>query len=64
MKIRALAMGAVAYLEYGDDWVSVRPLGGDADWPAVELRFWALKAYAHKRDKAWQITLPGWITGG
>jgi hypothetical protein len=57
-------MGAVAFSECGDYWVSVQPLGGDADWPAVDLRFWALKAYAHERDKAWQITLPGWITGG
>ena len=50
MKLRALATGAVACPECGDDWVSVLPLGSDADWPAVDLRFWALKAYVHARE--------------
>jgi len=50
MKLRALATGAKAYPECGENWVSVLPLGNDADWPAVDLRFWALKAYAHARE--------------
>ena len=50
MKPRALATGAVAYPDCGEDWVSVLPLGSDADWPAVDLRFWALKAYVHVRE--------------
>ncbi len=49
MKPRALATGARAYPECGEDWVSVLPLGSDADWPAVDLRFWALKAYVYAR---------------
>ena len=50
MKLRALATGAKAYPECGEDWVSVLPLGSDADWPAVDLRFWALKAYVYARE--------------
>jgi hypothetical protein len=50
MKLRALATGAKAYPECGEDWVSVLPLGSDADWPAVDLRFWALKAYGYARE--------------
>lgn len=50
MKLRALKTGATAYPECGDDWVSVLPLGSDGDWPAVDLRFWALKAYVHARE--------------
>ncbi len=50
MKFRALATGAKAYPECGENWVSVLPLGNDADYPAVDLRFWALKAYVHARE--------------
>lgn len=50
MKVRAVATGAQAYPECGADWVSVLPLGDDADWPTVDLRFWALKAYVHARE--------------
>jgi hypothetical protein len=50
MKLRALATGAKAYPECGEDWVSVVLLGSDADWPAVDLRFWALKAYVYARE--------------
>ena len=50
MQLRALATGAQAYPECGEDWVSVLPLGSDADWPAVDLRFWALKAYDYARE--------------
>ena len=49
MKLRALATGAQVYPECGEDWVSVLPLGNDGDWPAVDLRFWAQKAYGHAR---------------
>jgi hypothetical protein len=49
MKLRALKTGAAAYADCGEDWVAVLPLGGDADWPAVDLRFWGLKAYGHAR---------------
>jgi len=50
MKLRAMATGAKAYMESGPDWVSVLPLGDDADWPAVDMRFWALQAYAYARN--------------
>ena len=50
MKLRALKTGAAACPDCGGDWVSVLPLGSDADWPAVDLRFWALKAYVHARE--------------
>jgi hypothetical protein len=49
IKPRALATGGKAYPECGADWVAVLPLGDDADWPAVDLRFWALKAYVYAR---------------
>ena len=50
MKLRAVATGATAYPECGPGWVTVLPLGDDSDWPAVDLRFWALKAYVHARE--------------
>ena len=50
MKLRVLATGAKAYPGWGADWVSVLPLGSDAGWPAVDLRFWALKAYVYARE--------------
>jgi len=50
MKPRALATGALAYPECGEDWVSILPRRSDADWPAVDLTFWALKAYVYARE--------------
>lgn len=49
MKARALQTGGVPYPDCGDDWVAVLHRRPDSDWPAVDVRFWALKAYAHAR---------------
>lgn len=50
MKPRALATGAAACPACGKDWVAVLPLGSGGDWPAVDLQFWALKAYVYARE--------------
>lgn len=52
MKQRALRTGAVAYPECGEDWVAVVHPEQDADWPAVDTRFWARKAYVYARESA------------
>jgi len=49
MKARALTTGASAFPECGEDWVSFT-LWQDADWPKVDLPFWALKAYVYARE--------------
>jgi hypothetical protein len=51
MKARALLTGGVAYPQCGDEWVAVVHHQADSDWPAVDVRFWALKAYVHARQK-------------
>ena len=48
MKGRALVTGGEAYPATGDDWVSFIPFRDD--WPKVDLRFWALKAYVYARE--------------
>jgi hypothetical protein len=51
MKSRALITGGIPYPECGDEWVAVVHPQPDGDWPAVDVRFWALKAYVHAREK-------------
>jgi hypothetical protein len=50
MRTRALATGARALPECGNDWVVVTPDRSDSDWPAVDVRFWARKAYVYARE--------------
>jgi len=51
MKSRALLTGAEPYPECGDDWLAVVHHQPDSDWPAVDVRFWAQKAYVHAREQ-------------
>jgi hypothetical protein len=50
MKRRALATGAEPCPACGDEWVAVVHRLPDADWPAVDVRFWARVAYVHARS--------------
>jgi hypothetical protein len=50
MKTRALQTGGLAYPDCGDDWVAVLHHRPDSEWPAVDVRFWARKAYVHARE--------------
>jgi hypothetical protein len=50
MKARALVTGGEAVPECGDEWVAVVHDLPDSDWPSVDVRFWARKAYAHARS--------------
>ena len=50
MRQRALQSGAEAAAEIGPDWVSFTLFR--SDWPAHDLAFWALKAYALARGNA------------
>jgi hypothetical protein len=50
MRRRAVATGGVASPACGDDWVAVVHELPDADWPAVDVRFWARHAYVHARS--------------
>ena len=50
MKSRALLTGGVPYPECGEQWVAVVHHGQDSDWPAVDVRFWARKAYVYARE--------------
>ena len=52
MKSRALLTGGVAYGDCGEEWVAVVHHQADSDWPAVDVRFWAQKAYVHARSRA------------
>jgi hypothetical protein len=49
MKGRALLTGGIEYPACGKDWVEVVHHGQDSDWPAVDVRFWARKAYVYAR---------------
>lgn len=49
MRERALLTGGVACPECGPEWVAVVHHQPDSDWPAVDVRFWARKAYVHAR---------------
>ncbi len=50
MRQRALKSGAEVAPEIGADWVSFTLFR--SDWPAHDLAFWALKAYALARGNA------------
>jgi hypothetical protein len=50
MKGRALTTGAVACPACGDEWAAVVHDLPDSDWPSVDVRFWARKAYVHARS--------------
>ena len=47
-KSRALETGGKCLSEVGPDWVSFNPYRDD--WPAVDLAFWARKAYVIARE--------------
>ncbi len=49
MRDRALATGGVDLPECGPGWVAVLHHAGDSDWPAVDVKFWALKACQYAR---------------
>jgi hypothetical protein len=55
MRHRALATGGIPYPECGEKWVAVVHQLPDSDWPAVDVRFWARRAYGHARS----MTLTG-----
>ena len=50
MKHRALLTGGTAYPDCGEQWVAVVHQDQDSDWPAVDVRFWARKAYVYARE--------------
>lgn len=50
MKHRALLTGGLEYAECRAQWVEVVHQGQDSDWPAVDVRFWARKAYVYARE--------------
>jgi hypothetical protein len=49
LRSRALTTGGFAYSACGPEWVSFVPFR--ADWPKVDLEFWALKAYVQARER-------------
>jgi hypothetical protein len=50
MRGRAVRTGGVAYPECGEEWVAVVHELPDADWPSIDVRFWARQAYIHARS--------------
>ena len=48
MKSRALASGGASFPECGPEWVSFTLFR--ADWPPIDLEFWARKAYVAARE--------------
>ena len=48
MRNRALVSGGVTFPECGPEWVSFTPFR--ADWPQIDLEFWARKAYVAARE--------------
>ena len=50
LKTRALITGGAVYPECGTNWASFTLFR--ADWPGVDLRFWASKAYLYARHLA------------
>ncbi|MBF0502391.1 MAG: hypothetical protein HQM09_19785 [Candidatus Riflebacteria bacterium] len=48
MKPRALASGGAPYPDCGNEWVSFTLFRDD--WPEVDLKFWARKAYVAARE--------------
>jgi hypothetical protein len=51
MKSRALITGGVPYPACGDEWVAIVHRH-ESDWPEVDVKFWALKAYVFVREGA------------
>jgi len=51
MRGRALETGGVSYGECGPEWVAVIHPRPDADWPAVDVKFWARQAYVYARAR-------------
>ena len=51
MKARALLTGGEPYTGCGDEWVAVVHRRADSDWPAVDVGFWARKAYVFARER-------------
>jgi hypothetical protein len=49
LKKRALMTGGVALPECGPEWIDFVVFPA-ADWPKVDLQFWARKAYAFVRE--------------
>jgi hypothetical protein len=52
MRARAIETGGEPLPECGDEWVAVVRGRPDDDWPSVDVRFWARKAYEHARSTA------------
>jgi hypothetical protein len=50
MKPRAMDTGGIALTQCGPEWVAVEHERPDSDWPAVDVRFWAQKAYFYARE--------------
>lgn len=50
MRARAIATGGEAFSQCGPEWVAVVHRLPDSDWPAVDVAFWARKAYVHARE--------------
>ncbi|HEX4998154.1 MAG TPA: hypothetical protein VFY29_08015 [Terriglobia bacterium] len=50
MAERAIATGGSPVPECGGEWVAVMRHRSDSDWPAVDLTFWARKAYVYARE--------------
>ena len=51
MKARALQTGGVEWPKAGPEWVAVCHDLPDSDWPAVDVKFWARKAYVFARER-------------
>ena len=51
MQGRAVRTGGESCPECGDEWVAVVHHLPDADWPAVDVRFWARHAYLYARTR-------------
>ena len=49
MKSRALASGGAPFPECGPEWVAFTLFR--ADWPRIDLEFWARKAYVAVRER-------------
>lgn len=50
MKRRALETGAIDYPDCGADWAAVVHHRQGGEWPAVDVQFWASRAYSFTRN--------------
>jgi hypothetical protein len=50
MRERAMICGGVACSPCGKEWIAVVHHRPDDDWPKVDVRFWARKAYVGVRE--------------